>query len=104
LDLTEAHSIAMQKLLDGAKSTFYNAGIGRGYSNKEVIDMVKSVTEMELKIKYNARRAGDADALYASIDKIKTDFGWLPKYGLKEIVETAFLWHKNHPEGYGNMD
>jgi UDP-glucose 4-epimerase len=104
LDLTEAHSIAMQKLLDGAHSAFYNAGIGRGYSNKEVIDMVKSVTGMELKIKYNARRAGDADALYASIDKVKTDFGWLPKYGLKEIVETAYLWHKNHPEGYGNMD
>ena len=104
LDLTEAHSIAMQKLLDGARSNFYNAGIGKGFSNKEVIDMVKSVTEMDLKIKYSARRAGDADALYASIDKIKKDFAWQPKYGLKEIVETAYLWHKNHPQGYANMD
>jgi UDP-glucose 4-epimerase len=104
LDLTEAHSIAMQKLLGGAESNFYNAGIGKGFSNKEVIDMVKSVTEMDLKIKYSARRAGDADALYASIDKIKKDFAWQPKYGLKEIVETAYLWHKNHPDGYGNMD
>ena len=104
LDLTETHSIAIQKLLDGAESNFYNAGIGRGYSNKEVIDVIKSVTGMELNIKYSARRAGDADALYASIDKIKKDFSWQPKYGLKEIVETAYLWHKNHPEGYGNMD
>jgi UDP-glucose 4-epimerase len=104
LDLTETHSIAIQKLLDGSESNFYNAGIGRGYSNKEVIDMIKSVTGMELNIKYSARRAGDADALYASIDKIKKDFVWQPKYGLKEIVESAYLWHKNHPEGYGNMD
>lgn len=104
LDLTEVHSIAMQKLLDGAGSNFFNAGIGRGYSNKEVMDMVKSVTGMELKIKYSERRPGDADALYASIDKIKLNFGWLPKYGLKEIIETAYLWHKNHPNGYGNMD
>lgn len=104
LDLTEVHSIAMQKLLDGSESNFYNAGIGKGFSNKEVIDMIKSVTGLELKIKYSARRAGDADALYASIGKIKRDFAWQPKYGLKEIIETAHLWHKNHPKGYGNID
>ena len=104
LDLVETHSIAMQKLLDGGQSNFYNAGIGRGYSNKEVLDIVKSVTGLDLKIKYSARRAGDADALYASIDKIKKDFAWQPKYGLKEVVETAHLWHKNHPDGYANMD
>ena len=104
LDLVETHSIAMQKLLDGGQSNFYNAGIGRGYSNKEVLDIVKSVTGLDLKIKYSARRAGDADALYASIDKIKKDFAWQPKYGLKEVVETAYLWHKNHPDGYANMD
>jgi len=104
LDLVETHSIAMQKLLDGSESNFYNAGIGRGYSNKEVIGMIKSVTGLDLKIKYGARRVGDADALYASIDKIKKDFSWEPKYGLKEIVETAYLWHKNRPQGYANMD
>lgn len=103
LDLTEAHSVAMQKLLDGAESNFYNAGIGKGYSNKEVIDAVKNVTGMDLKIKYVPRRAGDADVLYASIDKIKKDFSWAPKYGLKEIIESAYSWHKFHPEGYVNM-
>lgn len=100
LDLTEAHSIAMQKLLDGSQSNFYNVGIGRGYSNKEVIDMIKSVTGMDLKVEYSPRRAGDADILYASIDKIKNDFGWQPKHGLKEIIESAYLWHKTHPSGY----
>jgi UDP-glucose 4-epimerase len=104
LDLVEVHSAAMQKLLDGNDSNFYNAGIGRGYSNKEVMDIVKGVTGLDLKIKYSGRRAGDADALYASIDKIKQDFSWQPKYGLKEIIETAHLWHKNHPDGYANMD
>jgi UDP-glucose 4-epimerase len=104
LDLVETHSIAMQKLLDGAESNFYNAGIGKGYSNKEVVSMVENVTGMNLKIKYGQRRAGDADALYASIDKIKKDFAWQPKCGLKEIVESAYSWHKNHPEGYANMN
>jgi len=110
LDLVETHSIAMQKLLGGSNSNFfaqsgiYNVGIGQGYSNKEVIDMVKNVTGLNLNIKYSGRRAGDADALYASIDKIKRDFDWSPKYGLKEIIESSYAWHKTHPNGYANMD
>ena len=104
LDLVETHSIAMQKLLDGVESSFYNTGIGKGFSNKEVIDMVRQVTGLDLKIKYSGRRAGDADVLYASIESIEKDFVWQPKYGLKEIVETAYLWHKNHPDGYANIN
>lgn len=104
LDLVETHSIAMQKLLEGGMSNVYNAGMGRGYSNKEVLEAVRNVTGSDLKIKYSPRRPGDADALFASIEKIKKDFNWTPKYGLKEIVETAFTWHRNHPAGYANMD
>lgn len=104
LDLTETHSIAMQKLLEGEVSNVYNAGMGRGYSNKEVLEAVRNITGSDLKIKYSPRRPGDADVLFASIEKIKKDFNWTPKYGLKEIVETAFTWHRNHPAGYANMD
>lgn len=104
LDLVEAHSIAMQKLIDGAESNVYNAGIGRGYSNKEILDAVRNIAGVDLRIKFVSRRPGDADALFASIEKIKKDFSWQPKYGLKEIVETAVLWHRNHPSGYANMD
>jgi UDP-glucose 4-epimerase len=100
LDLVEAHSIAMQKLLEGAQSNFYNAGVGCGYSNKEILDAVARVLDKDLKVKFGARRLGDADALYASIEKIKKDFSWNPKYGLKEIIETAVSWHRSHPQGY----
>ncbi|KKR43011.1 MAG: UDP-glucose 4-epimerase [Candidatus Woesebacteria bacterium GW2011_GWF1_40_24] len=101
LDLVEAHSTAMQKLLDGEQSDIYNAGSGKGYSNKEILETVKTAIGADLKIKYGERRPGDADALYASIEKIKTGLSWTPKYGLKEIVETALAWHKSHPQGYG---
>ncbi len=104
LDLVETHSIAIQKLIEGAGSNFYNAGIGRGYSNKEILDTVRQSMGIDLKIKYVPRRQGDADALFASIEKIQKDFSWTPKYGIKEIVETALTWHKSHPSGYANMD
>ncbi len=100
LDLAEVHAIALGRLLEGKKSDFYNAGVGKGYSNKEIIDMVEKVSGVTLKLKYGARREGDAAQLFAANEKICDDFGWKPKYGLKEIIENAYKWHKTHPEGY----
>ena len=100
LDLVETHEIALKKLLGGSESNYYNAGVGRGYSNKEVIEMVRKVTGLSINVDYGPRREGDADSLYASIDKIKKDFNWSPKYTLEDIIKTAYLWYKTHPEGY----
>ena len=101
LDLVETHGIALRKLLGGSESNYYNAGVGRGYSNKEVVEMVEKVTGLTINVDYGPRREGDADSLYASIDKIKKDFNWSPKYTLEDIIKTAYEWHKSHPKGYG---
>jgi UDP-glucose 4-epimerase len=100
LDLVENHSKALEKLLSGSGSSIYNAGMGKGYSNKEVISEVESVTGQKVSIKALPKREGDANALYADIGKIQSDLGWRPKYTLGDIVKTAYLWHKTHPNGY----
>lgn len=100
LDLAEIHSKLMGKLLEGSGSQYYNAGMGKGYSNKEVIAMVEEVTNSKVNLKISPRRSGDANALYASNEKLKRDLNWEPKYSLKEIVQSAYLWHKSHPRGY----
>jgi len=89
LDLVETHSLALEKLLTGGKSNFFNAGLSRGYSNMEVIEMVEKVTEQKVKVKVNPKRAGDANALYAATEKIKKELGWQPKYDLTDIVKSA---------------
>ena len=101
LDLVENHTLALEKLFSGTKSNFYNAGVGRGYSNREVLQLIEAVTGKKMKVKYGSRRLGDADSLYASNEKIKRELGWQPKYDLRKIIETACLWHKTHPKGYG---
>jgi len=100
LDLVEAHSLALSALISGSNSSFYNLGIGRGYSNLEVIQMVESVTGKKVNIKVLPKREGDANSLFASNEKIKKELGWQPKYELKEIVESAYKWHTNHPNQY----
>jgi len=104
LDLVESHALGLKVLEGGQKSNIYNIGIGKGYSNNEVIKMVEKIGNLNVNIKYGPRREGDANALYASNAKIKNDLGWSPKYDLDVIIDSALLWHKNHPNGYDNMD
>lgn len=100
LDLAQNHILALRALIAGGESNIYNAGTGRGYSNRQVVEVVKKVVGKDFKVKIGPRRAGDAAKLIASIEKIKKDLGWKPKYGLQEIVESAYKWHKSHPKGY----
>ena len=76
-------------------------GIGRGYSVREVIRVAEEVTGRTVPVKEGARRAGDPPALVARADKIRAELGWAPKYdNLKAIIETAWRWHRAHPNGY----
>jgi UDP-glucose 4-epimerase len=100
LDLVKSHTKALEYLFNGGKSDFFNAGIGQGYSNKQVVDMINQVIPLSGIIKYGPRREGDADSLYAANEKIKRVLSWQPEYGLKEIIESAFKWHSLHPQGY----
>ncbi|MSQ95459.1 MAG: UDP-glucose 4-epimerase GalE [Gemmataceae bacterium] len=99
-DLAAAHLLALEKLQPG-QHLHYNLGIGRGYSVREVIAAVESVTGKKVPIKEGPRRAGDPPVLVASSDKIQQDLGWKPRYtDIKAIVETAWNWHRTHPRGY----
>jgi len=59
------------------------------------------VTGRPIAVKEAPRRPGDPPVLVASAEKIRRELGWAPKYtDLRAIVETAWNWHKNHPDGY----
>jgi UDP-glucose 4-epimerase len=99
-DLAAAHVLALGELGPGKKRT-YNVGIGRGYSVREVIATVEEVTGLKVPVKEGPRRAGDPPKLVAAANELRK-LGWVPKYdNLKAIVETAWRWHKSHPDGFG---
>jgi len=101
LDLVDSHLKALDYLKDNGKSTIYNVGTGKGYSNREVLNMVKKISKVDFKIEENPRRPGDANELVADPSKIKKELGWTPQYSdLETIVKTAWTWHQSHPEGY----
>lgn len=100
-DLARAHILALDKLAkDDFSCEVYNVGVGEGYSVREVIQMVKEVSGVDFPVEIATRRPGDWTEAYADSSKIQKELGWEPQYGLREIVESAYLWHKSHPEGY----
>ncbi len=100
IDLAEAHILALEALADG-KSRKYNLGNGKGYSVREVVDMARKVTGREIRAEVGERRPGDPATLIADSTRIMEELGWQPEFNhLHQIIETAWHWHKNNPEGY----
>lgn len=98
-DLATAHIAALKSGIVG----FYNLGNGDGYSVKEVIKMCEKVTGKKIPVVIKPRRPGDAPKLIASAEKARRDLNWTPKFPtLKEIVSSAWEWHRRHPDGYGD--
>jgi UDP-glucose-4-epimerase GalE len=101
-DLAEAHLLALEHLAPG-RGLCYNLGIGRGYSVREVIHTVEELVGKPVPVRAGPRRAGDPPVLVASAEKIRRDLGWRPRYiELRPILETAWSWHRTHPEGYAD--
>jgi len=101
-DLIDAHILVMGKMRPG-KPLFFNLGIGRGYSVKEVIDAARRVTGHAIPAKIGPRRRGDPPQLYANADKIKQQLGWQAKYtNLDTIIQTAWQWFQSQPHGYAD--
>lgn len=100
-DLASAHLLALKRLKNGGESAIYNLGNGKGFSVKEVVEVTRKVTGKEIKAEVAERRAGDPAILIASSERAKKELGWNPQYdSLETIIETAWNWHKNHPDGY----
>jgi UDP-glucose 4-epimerase len=103
-DLADIHIRALVYLINGNESNFFNAGVGKGYSNKEIVEMIKKISGVDFKVEVGPRRTGDPDAVYADNTKIRKILKWEPRYSdLETIIKTAWTWHKNHPQGYSKI-
>lgn len=101
-DLVDAH-IEVMDALEAGRGLFYNLGMGRGYSVREVIDAVRKVTGRDFTVEVGPRRPGDPPELYSDPGRIARELDWRAKVtDLRKIIETAWRWFSTHPDGYQN--
>ena len=94
-DLSEAHLLSFNYLKNTEKSNIFNLGSNNGKSVKEIIDLVKQVTNRDIEIKIKDRRKNEPAILVADYRKAKKILKWKPKRDIEEIIRSAYKWHKS---------
>lgn len=94
-DLAFAHIKAI-KYLDNNSSDTFNCGYGRGYSVREIVDSVKTITSRDFTVVNGDRRKGDPSMLVSDNRKIISKMTWLPQHdNLNIIINSAYEWEKS---------
>ena len=96
-----AHQLAVESLEPGMGRA-YNLGSGTGATVLEVLGACAKVVGSSIPYEVADRRPGDPAVLIASPQRIIDELGWAPHYmTIQDIVQTAWNWHRRHPQGYG---
>ncbi|WP_460021569.1 UDP-glucose 4-epimerase GalE [Magnetospira thiophila] len=96
-DLADAHVAALDYLKSGGESQIMNCGYGRGFTVRQVVDMVGDISGAPINAIVGPRREGDIIDICAATDRIRTLLGWTPRYDdLRTIIESAYTW-ENRP-------
>jgi len=94
-DIAHAHTLALNYLIEGrngSNCSVFNLGSGNGHSVLEVISTFEKVCDQKLNYAIGPRRPGDVVAIFANNEKARTVLGWVPKYSLEEMMQTAWNW------------
>jgi UDP-glucose 4-epimerase len=94
-DLADAHVAAIPSLTRADAANVFNVGCGRGYSVREVVDEISTVTGQDIRPRLAPRRAGDPPSVVADVRRIADTLGWRAKYGLTEMVASAWNAHRD---------
>lgn len=94
-DIAHAHTLALQRLISGQSNRqvdIFNLGTGNGVTVLEAIRAFEKVSGVKLNYSLGPRRAGDIVAIYANNSKAVKELGWQCKYGLDDMMSSAWQW------------
>ena len=100
-DLARAHVLALEALQRWRSFTGpVNLGTSTGNTVLEVLRACEEVVGRAIPVEMAPRREGDPAALVASTRLAAEVLGWRARYAsIRDIVASAWRWHKNNIEG-----
>lgn len=101
-DIADAHIKALDYLIRNEKSaTFevFNLGTGNGVTVFEVLKAFEDATRKNVPYTIGPRREGDVEAIFSDSAKANRLLGWVPKFGIEEMMRTAWEWQLRVNEG-----
>lgn len=91
-DVVQAYATLMDK---GQPGEVYNIGSGKGYTIKEILDILINLSQMPIKVKkdQNKYRPIDVPQVVANIDKIK-ELGWQPSISIENTLKRTLDYYR----------
>lgn len=85
-DVVRGYWLCLEK---GEEGEVYNVGTGKSYSMKELLDMLLSLSSVEVKIEVDPQRLRPSDVpiLLSDCTKVTEKTGWKPKIPFKKTLE-----------------
>jgi UDP-glucose 4-epimerase len=107
MDLAKGHLKALQAMDDdlkeaGGQCRVFNLGTGKGYSVLDVIKGFEKASGQQINYQVVARRFGDVAECYADVSLANEQLDWRAEKSLEQMLEDAWRWQSNNPEGYIN--
>jgi UDP-glucose 4-epimerase len=100
MDLAAGHIKALEKLQQNPGIVTYNLGTGLGYSVMDVIRAFEKACQHEIPYQIMDRRPGDSAISYADPTKANQELDWYAQKSLEDMVNDAWRWQLQNPEGY----
>lgn len=97
MDLANAHTLALKHLISGKNAQncdVFNLGMGEGVTVLETIRAFEKVNKLKFNWKIGPAREGDVVAIFADKTKASNELGWQPKFGIEEVMRSAWKWEK----------
>ncbi|MEO6941867.1 MAG: UDP-glucose 4-epimerase GalE [Terrimesophilobacter sp.] len=94
-DVADAHLAAIDRGSTlGPGHHLFNIGTGTGASVREIIDAILAVAGVDVEPVVVARRPGDPATVVAAVDRIREKLGWVARFGLEDIIDSAWRSHE----------
>lgn len=100
MDLADGHLYAMRAKQSQPGVHIYNLGTGNGYSVLEMIHAFEQASGITIPYRITPRRAGDIATCYANPAKAARELGWHAQRDLATMMQDAWRWQQNNPNGY----
>lgn len=97
--IKDAVDCLLKSLKVSTKKKLFNLGSGRGYSLNEILDIMKKVTEVKPKVKYQRGRDIDVPVNILNSNLAKKTFNWKPKTEIEKGIYKTFYYLKENYDG-----
>lgn len=103
MDLADGHVKALQYLQQHPGLVTVNLGTGQGYSVLQMVQAFSEINQVAVPYQIVARRPGDIAECYADASQAKVLLGWEASRNLADMVQDAWRWQQQNPDGYPSV-